>query len=46
MAEALAKKLTIDEIKTQYPVHFCVWNNDYDGLKEKLDTDLAQVSVA
>ncbi|XP_046680648.1 ankyrin repeat domain-containing protein 13B-like [Homalodisca vitripennis] len=29
--------LTTEEIKRQYPLHFCVWNNDFEGLKEQLD---------
>ncbi|XP_054257956.1 ankyrin repeat domain-containing protein 13D isoform X4 [Macrosteles quadrilineatus] len=43
MAQASAPiLLTIEEIKQQYPLHFCVWNNDLEGLKEKLDGQIEQ----
>jgi len=43
MAQAAgAKLLTTEEIKQQYPLHFCVWNNDLTGLKEKLDSETVQ----
>uniref|UniRef100_A0A1B6FWR0 Ankyrin repeat domain-containing protein n=1 Tax=Cuerna arida TaxID=1464854 RepID=A0A1B6FWR0_9HEMI len=37
--------LTTEEIKRQYPLHFCVWNNDFEGLKEQLDNIDNQVQV-
>lgn len=38
MAQALGEtqKMTIDEIKEQYPLHYLVWNNNYDELKKEL----------
>lgn len=45
MAQALGEiqKMTIDEIKQQYPLHYLVWNNDYDELKKELSKQLPQV---
>lgn len=46
MAQASAPNLlTIEEIKQQYPLHLCVWNNDLEGLKEKLDGQIEQVGI-
>lgn len=47
MAQAKGETLlTKDEIKQLYPLHFCVWCNDYEGLKTNLDnTDLKVISL-
>lgn len=45
MAQALGTNLlSVEEIKKQYPIHLCVWNNDYDSLKEILNASVTQVS--
>lgn len=45
MAQAVGElqKMTIDEIKQQYPLHYLVWTNDYEELKKELVKPLSQV---
>lgn len=41
MAEASSQpRITIEDIKRQYPLHLLVWENDYDGLKKELGNNV------
>lgn len=47
MAEAPCQpRITIEEIRKQYPLHLLVWENDYDGLKKELENNITTVSTS
>lgn len=35
--------ISIDRIKEQYPLHWLVWNNDYQELQELLQTEQVRI---
>ncbi|XP_039292437.1 ankyrin repeat domain-containing protein 13D isoform X2 [Nilaparvata lugens] len=43
MAEATTpSRITLEDIRKQYPLHLLVWNNDYEGLKKEFENEITK----
>ncbi|RZF44407.1 hypothetical protein LSTR_LSTR010036 [Laodelphax striatellus] len=43
MAEATTPtRITLEDIRKQYPLHLLVWNNDYEGLKKEFENEITK----